>query len=313
MPGSGDPCTTPDRGPMHPLKTAHVLWRSLRPSFLLLTPVCVGLGLAAVPSPPAWPLAALILLGALTAHAAVNVLNEYQDFRSGLDRQTVRTPFSGGSGALPAYPTAAPAVGALAAGLLAATAAIGIALLLNAGGWLLFPGLAGLGLIVSYTHWLNRSPLLCLMAPGIGFGPIIVLGSELAASGATSAAGWFASSLPLFLGSGLLLLNQLPDLDADARVGRNHWAIHYGPAASARVYAGLVIAAAATLLIGIVVGALPPAALLALMPFPLAWPAWRAARQFQERIGQAQPRALAMNVTLTLLAPLLLTLGLTLD
>ena len=38
------------------------------------------------------------------AHLAVNMLNEYFDFKSGLDFKTQRTPFSGGSGTLPANP-----------------------------------------------------------------------------------------------------------------------------------------------------------------------------------------------------------------
>jgi len=252
------------------------------------------------------------LLGGLSAHAAVNVLNEYQDFRSGLDQHTERTPFSGGSGALPAYPAAAPAVALLAVVLLAATASIGLILLLQVGALLLLPGLAGLALIVAYTRWLNRSPILCLLAPGVGFGPIIVLGSEIAVTGTTSSTGWFASSLPLFLGSGLLLLNQLPDVEADARVGRNHLAIRYGPATAARVYAALVIGAAVTLLIGVASAALPPLALLALLPFPLAWPAWRAACQHGKRIGQEAPEALAANVVLTLSGPLLVALCLSL-
>lgn len=289
---------------------ASVLWRSLRPPFLLLTPVCVGLGLAAASSTPTWPLAALILLGGLSAHASVNVLNEYQDFRSGLDQHTERTPFSGGSGALPGNPAAAPAVAVLAVALIAATATIGLVLLLRVGALLLLPGLAGLALIVAYTRWLNRSPILCLLAPGVGFGPIIVLGSEIAVTGTTSATGWFASSLPLFLGSGLLLINQLPDLKADAQVGRNHLAIRYGPATTAPVYAGLMLAAIAMLLLGIAMEALPQAAWIALLPFPLAWPAWRAARTYRERIGLECPKALAANVTLTLSAPLLLSLAL---
>jgi len=43
----------------------------------------------------------LALLGAFLAHVSVNTLNEYYDFKSGLDLETIRTPFSGGSGALP--------------------------------------------------------------------------------------------------------------------------------------------------------------------------------------------------------------------
>ena len=48
----------------------------------------------------------LVLVGGTAAHISVNALNEYLDFRSGLDARTVRTPFSGGSGAL-AYPRVA--------------------------------------------------------------------------------------------------------------------------------------------------------------------------------------------------------------
>ncbi len=47
---------------------------------------------------------ALVLLGAVAAHIAVNSLNEYLDFKSGLDERTHRTPFSGGSGFLPEHP-----------------------------------------------------------------------------------------------------------------------------------------------------------------------------------------------------------------
>ena len=42
----------------------------------------------------------LVLIGAVSAHISVNTFNEYFDFLSGLDAKTVKTPFSGGSGAL---------------------------------------------------------------------------------------------------------------------------------------------------------------------------------------------------------------------
>lgn len=287
-----------------------VLWRSLRPPFLLLTPICVALGLTAAPHFADGTIAALILLGALTAHAAVNTLNEYQDFRSGLDQRTTRTPFSGGSGALPAHPDAAPAVAVLAMALIALTVGIGALLLPHAGWPLLLPGFAGLVLVVAYTRWLNRSPLLCLLAPGIGFGPVMVVGSSMAATGTASPTTWCASLLPLFLGSGLLLLNQLPDLEADRASGRKHLAIQHGAAASARVYAILMLAAVGSLLVGVGSGLLPMHSLVALLPFPLAWPAWQAARRYGQRIGQAQPGALGPNVALTLLAPALLAISL---
>jgi 1,4-dihydroxy-2-naphthoate octaprenyltransferase len=103
--------------------------RASRPDFLVLAPLCVVLGvsLAACQSVVLDPLeVVLVLIGGLLAHVAVNLLNEYDDFRSGLDMLTRRTPFSGGSGALPETPSAAPGVLITACCMLAVVVAIGI-------------------------------------------------------------------------------------------------------------------------------------------------------------------------------------------
>lgn len=44
---------------------------------------------------PLVPLA--LILGMMTAHFSVNALNDYMDYKSGLDFKTPRTPFSGGT------------------------------------------------------------------------------------------------------------------------------------------------------------------------------------------------------------------------
>ena len=74
-----------------------------RPNFLLLTPICFSVGLGVAFSEGYFNLFRTILglIGAMLAHISVNVLNDYFDFRSGLDLKTKRTPFSGGSGILP--------------------------------------------------------------------------------------------------------------------------------------------------------------------------------------------------------------------
>ena len=103
--------------------------RASRPNFLVLAPLCAGLGVAVAwhqGEPPALLNTLLVLIGALLAHAAVNLLNEYEDFASGLDLITRRTPFSGGSGALPEVPTAARQVLLAAFGTLGLVVAIGL-------------------------------------------------------------------------------------------------------------------------------------------------------------------------------------------
>jgi len=79
-----------------------------RGRFLLLTLSCVALGVALAVRGGAEAIsysdALLVMLGALAAHVAVNALNEWGDYRSGLDLQTRRTAFSGGSGTLVTHP-----------------------------------------------------------------------------------------------------------------------------------------------------------------------------------------------------------------
>ena len=101
----------------------------MRVPFLILAPACVLLGIATAyyatgTFHPGY--AILAFIGGIAAHISVNALNEYYDFKSGLDLKTQRTPFSGGSGTLPAKPEMARA--ALVIGLvsLALTGLIGL-------------------------------------------------------------------------------------------------------------------------------------------------------------------------------------------
>lgn len=253
--------------------------RATRPGFLVLAPLCVLLGIVLAGRQPIAiaPLeVALVLLGGLLAHVAVNLLNEYDDFRSGLDHLTRRTPFSGGSGALPEVPGAASAV--LVAGItaLAGVVAIG-ALFLWWRGWpVLAVGLTGLVLIVCYTRWITRSPWLCLLAPGLGFGPVVVLGSLVALGGWPDATAFIVAAVVGLLVSELLLLNQFPDCEADRRVGRRHLPILLGPRRAARLVAGLLLGSQALVGLGVLLGELPVAAGLACLALPGAlWVAWR--------------------------------------
>ena len=74
-----------------------------RAPFLLLPVTLVALGAAAGASDGAFDVTRtlLALVGLVALHVAVNAFNEVSDFRSGIDLETERTPFSGGSGTLP--------------------------------------------------------------------------------------------------------------------------------------------------------------------------------------------------------------------
>ena len=288
-----------------------VLRATARPPFLLLTPACLLLGVAT-----AWRSGAglggaqfaWVLLGALCAHISVNLLNEYADFRSGLDASTRRTPFSGGSGALPAQPQWA--AGVLAGGLLAlgVTVAIGLYLVSLRGWPLLVIGLAGVLLVAFYTPWITRRPLLCLLAPGLGVGPLMVVGTHLALGGKGWGAALAASWVPACLGSALLLLNQFPDVEADRAVGRRNLVIVRGRAWAARLVLVLHGLAAGGVLLAVTLGGLPVGALWGLVPMVLVLPLGRRLSGPALQTERLLP-AMRLNVAVTLTAPLALAAG----
>jgi 1,4-dihydroxy-2-naphthoate polyprenyltransferase len=246
--------------------------RAVRPNFLSLTPVCILLGIAAATTTvPKVSLAdcLLVLFAGLMAHVSVNLLNEYHDFRSGLDSLTVRTPFSGGSGSLPAHPEAAAAVRIAGSAALLATMVTGLYLVSIKGVSLLPLGFLGVLLVAAYTPLITRRPVLCLLAPGLGFGPVMVIGSAFVLTGHYSLAAAMASLPPLFLVSELLLINQFPDVEADARVGRRHLPIVLGRRRSALLFAALIAAAYVSIIAGTALGALPRLAMLGLLTLPV--------------------------------------------
>lgn len=286
----------------------------MRVPFLVLAPVCVFLGI----STALWTgdslnalYVVLALVGAVAAHISVNALNEYFDFKSLLDTKTKRTPFSGGSGTLPGKPEVASYALWIGVVSLAVTVLIGVYFLTVHGLALVPLGLLGVVLIVVYTVWITRFPLLCLFAPGIGFGPVMVVGTYLVLTGAYALEAWVASLVPFFLVSNLLLLNQFPDVEADREVGRRHYPIVIGRRKSVRIYSVFLLLTYASIVLAVLYGLLPAWSLLGLLTVVFAWRAIQGAMQFADEIESLIP-VMGINVQLTLLTPMLVGIGLVL-
>ncbi|PXX98616.1 prenyltransferase [Halomonas sp. LBP4] len=297
--------------------TLHACWRSTRPNFLVLAPLCAGLAVTSAWFDGATPAGLdilLVMLAAVLAHAAVNLFNEHHDFVSGLDITTTRTPFSGGSGALPENPAAAGAVRRSALSCLAGVVAIGAWFLWRAGPVMLLHGLIGLGLVVAYTGWLTRRPWLCLLAPGVGFGTLMVVGGHQALTGGFSVTALAASLVPMLLVSALLLVNQLPDIEPDRRAGRHHLAIVLGARPAARLVAALLLAGFAVIPLGWLGGWLPVQAWLMWLAAPaMLWLVrglWRLPAEVEAGEFSSLVPLLGLNVALLLGSLGLLNLGL---
>jgi 1,4-dihydroxy-2-naphthoate octaprenyltransferase len=284
----------------------------MRLPFLVLTPACVLVGLGAAVHggfPIQWIDVVLVLVGTLCAHVSVNAFNEYFDFQSGLDLKTRPTPFSGGSGTLPAQPGLARATLAMAWGAFAVTGLVGLYFLRLRGPALLPVGLLGLFLLYAYTPWLTRRPLLCLLAPGLGFGPLMVLSTHFALTGHYTLTAEVASLVPFFLVSDLLLLNQFPDVEADRSIGRRHLPIVIGRRASSLVYGLFLLLAYLTIVLGVAFDVLPPVSLLGLLTVALAVPAGVKAFRHADEIEKLVP-AMGWNVLINLATPVLVSIGL---
>ncbi len=283
-----------------------------RVPFLILTPACVALGIASAH----WTggeirllHAVLVLIGATCAHVSVNALNEYVDFKTELDFHTQPTPFSGGSGTLPDRPELANQALALGVIALVVTGLIGL-YFVWVGGWALLPlGLLGLIVIVIYTPWLARVPFLCLIAPGLGFGPLMVMGTDFVLSGSYSWTAFVASLVPFFLVSDLLLLNQFPDAEPDREVGRKHYPIVIGRRRSGIVYTAFLLLAHVSIAVGVVLNLLPPASLLGLVTLALVVPTARASIVHADDMEKLVPY-LGLNVLINVATPLLVAIGL---
>lgn len=286
------------------------LWfAELRAPFLLLTPDIVAFGTAL-----AWmegyfsvQLFALTLLGATLLHVATNVLNDYFDYVRGIDLYTRRTPFSGGSGLLPAGLLEPRSVYALGVASMIAGMAIGAYLALVVGPWALVIGAIGALTLYTYTPLLTRY-LVGEFATGLNFGPLMVLGAYYVQTGRLGLHA-FLAGVPIGLGTAnLLLLNEFPDVEADARGGRRTLPIVLGKLASAKILAACYVLAFTSMIALTLSGVLPEGALLGLLAALPASKAVKGAMKYPDDIERLIPH-MAANIQAALMIPFLMTLG----
>lgn len=294
------------------MKNWKQLLGTMRLPFVILAPACVlvGLGSAYLQTGQInWFHFVLALIAGISAHISVNAFNEYFDFKTEVDARTQRTPFSGGSGTLQAHPELAKATLVLSWSSLALVGLIGLYFCTIWGWWALPIGILGLILLYGYTAWMVYQPALCLIAPGLGFGPLMVLSTHFALTGTFTLQALVASLVPFFLVSNLLLLNQFPDVEADRSAGRRHFPILLGRTASSYIYIAFLVFTYLVIILGVVFGLLPRYSLLALLTLVFAVQIIRSVLKNSENVPALIP-AMGQNVLVNLLTPVLLAIGL---
>jgi 1,4-dihydroxy-2-naphthoate octaprenyltransferase len=283
-----------------------------RPQFLLLSVVLAFLGTTMAWYDGSFRLfyALLAFIGLLLAHISVNVLNDYFDYRSGIDLEVQRTPFSGGSGILPAARMTPRQVFWLGMGAFILTVPIGVYFVIERG-WQLLPLLfAATIFILAYTPLILRtkSPE---WAAGLGMGTLPVLGAYFVQTASYIVPGdnnAVIAAIPSgLLVYNLLLLNEFPDTEADKKAGRQTLPITAGKKKASWVYSGVTILVYLWIIGSVVFGQMPLFSLIALATLPLAIRAIQGALKSDD-MSKLVP-AMANNVLVVLVTQLLLGVG----
>jgi 1,4-dihydroxy-2-naphthoate octaprenyltransferase len=290
------------------MKGIKVWFLETRPQFLTLSVVLAFLGTAIAWHDGYFNLGHAVLagIGLLFTHASVNILNDYFDFRSGIDLSTKRTPFSGGSGILPAGLLTPRQVLWLGIIMLLLAVPIG-AYFVAVRGWYLLPVLVvGVFFIVMYSPVILKRPWPEWVA-GAGLGALPILGLYFAQSGTYTWHITVACIPSAFLVHNLLLLNELPDAEADTLASRRTLPIAIGKKRAAIFYTIVAVAVYVWIIAWVAAQVMPVWSLLALLSLPLTLRAINGALHFNEP-AKLMP-GMAANVITVLSTQALLGIG----
>jgi 1,4-dihydroxy-2-naphthoate polyprenyltransferase len=248
------------------MTTAKLWYQGARPKTLgaALSPVLVGTAAGSLDGPIDWPRAVAAAAVALALQVGVNFANDYSDGVRGTDAQR-RGPVR-----LTATGLATPRSVRNAAALAFAFAAVvGAVLSIVVNPWLLLVGVAAIGAAVTYTGgpkpygYIGLGELMVL----VFFGFVATVGSAYVQHATLPGVAWVAALAAGLPACGILLANNVRDVDTDRVTGKRTLAVRIG-AARAR---GLYVASIAGAMIAVVAcGAFVASALLAVLALPLA-------------------------------------------
>lgn len=277
--------------------------------FISLTVILVSLGtaIAAYEGVFHWGHFLLAMIGSILVHMTVNVINDYYDYVSGIDLNTQRTPFSGGSGVLTSYLLKPKQAFWFATACLLIAMVIGFYFVMVKG-WLLFPLLLVAGFSAYFYNVYLARWLVGELFAGLNLGPLLVLGSYYVQTGRYSWEALFASVAPGILTANLLFLNEFPDREADQTGGRRHLVIILGRKDARFLFVALLVASYLCIIIGVLTKMMPVVTLVGLLTIVFGWKAAKGALKHYNDTRQLVP-VLGANVITILGTQALLAIG----
>jgi 1,4-dihydroxy-2-naphthoate octaprenyltransferase len=283
--------------------------RAIRIRFLLASVIAVSNGLAVA----YWkygtidPLyAVLTYVGVVFLHASVDLLNDYWDYKRGIDSATKRTKFSGGTGVLPENLLTPRAV--YLAGI--------IFLILGASIGAYFVAIRGItiAIILSFAVVAIYFYSTTIVNAGLGElfvaikGAMIVLGTVYVQNAVLEPSALYVGAVVGILSSTVLFVTSFPDYEADMSKGRRTLVIILGRKTASAVFPIFIIAAYAMIALGIFLGFTKVYSLSSFASIPFAIKSVLQLRKEPESTERVVP-AMASAVTYSRITGFLLALS----
>ena len=283
--------------------------RIIRIRFLLASVIAVSNGLAITywkysTIDPVY--AILTYVGVVFLHASVDLLNDYWDYKRGIDIATKRTKFSGGTGVLPENLLKPRTV--YIAGL--------VFLILGASIGTYFIAIRGvtiaiiLGFAVIAIYFYSTT----IVNAGLGElfvaikGAMIVLGSLYVQNATLEPAAIYGGAIVGLLSATVLFINSFPDYEADKSKGRRTLVIILGRKVASTTFPMFIIAAYALIAGGIFFGLTKVYCLICFVSMPLAIKSALSLRKDPQSIDNIVP-AMASAVTYSRITGFLLAMS----
>ena len=244
--------------------------RVIRVRFLLASVIAVMTGLALNWSQNGsmeYFDALLTFAGVMALHASVDLLNDYWDFKRGIDTKTTRTKMSGGTGVLPEGLLKPSSVYRAGVFFLVLGALIGSYFVITYG--ILIAIILGFAILSIYFYSTK------IVDSGLGEffvavkGSMIVIGTFYIQSGEVNIESILAGIVIGTLSSLVLFIASFPDHDADKSKGRKTLVITVGKEKARKLFWIFPLFAYGVIVIGVVLNYLPVFTLISLMSFPL--------------------------------------------
>jgi 1,4-dihydroxy-2-naphthoate octaprenyltransferase len=267
------------------------IWlRAVRIRFLLASVIAVSNGLALA----FWKYgqfnffyAILTYIGVICLHISIDLLNDYWDYKRGIDQLTKRTGFSGGTGILPENILRPKNV---------YTAGI-IFLLLGSSIGAYFVILRGiaiaiiLGFAIFAVYFYSTS----IVDTGLGElfvaikGCMIVLGTFYVQTGVIESAPFYVGSIIGILSASVLFINSFPDHDPDRFKGRRTLVIILGRQKASKIFPLFIMITYTLIILGILFGYTKIYSLLCFASLPYAIKAIKQLVKYYDKIDKLIP------------------------